>query len=183
VSSHCHPHAVLVNFQCTTLCSSLAEKTLAHLSSSVEITAHNSSAFLTMLDGACVPWVVIVSLTTSWMQLFGQKLCPWQCICVVGFPFSVTAVNKQENLSFCRRENTSVWNAKFCLHWTAWAVILTISPLMPGLLLNNNVFPFSFQQSCGFLQLSEFWGTVLLLNNFCSFPDLVLINEQWRSCA
>lgn len=60
-------------------------------------------------------------------------------------------------------------------------MILTISPLLPGLFLNNNVFPFSFQQSCiqqscGFLQLSQFWCT--LYNNLCFFFDLVLISSD-----
>lgn len=100
VSSRCHPHAVLVSFQCTTFRSSLAEKTLAHLSSPVEITAHNSSVFLNMLDGASVPGVAIVSLTKSCSQLFGQKLCPWEGNALQIFLFQLLSlINRKTFLS------------------------------------------------------------------------------------
>lgn len=91
-SSSCLPHAIFViNFQCRALLSSPhwqknPSHTWNHWYNSLYMTHAILRIFrLNVLDRACALWVITVSLTKFWLQLFDWKLHPWKCIQIVGF--------------------------------------------------------------------------------------------------
>lgn len=175
-SSSCLPCAIFViNFQCRALHSSPHWQknplhTWSHHCHSLCVT-HAIPWFFRLngLDGAQVLSVEIVSLTKLWLQLLDGKIGPFSLFRLLLLMFRKTFVSAEGRIhhyEMPRFVSTGLrglwfWPFHLCCLDCFWITMYSL---------------FSFQQSCGFLQLSKFWCT--LCNNFCFFFDWVLISSD-----